>query len=86
MVRLLKGLGALVVWAGTSAFLYILCLLSVSETIITAACVVMGICLLGSAIALASGRDGWLFGLAAGPGVVSIAILGFSFVVGTLFM
>lgn len=79
MDRLLVGLGALVTWAVTSAALFVFCVLSVNEKIIGAAVVVIGGCLVGSVIAIALKRDGLGFVLAAGPGLVAGAILGWAY-------
>ena len=80
MNRILTVLGALAIWAVSSVVLFGICALSVNPAIISAATFVIFACLVGLIVTLSTGRDRWVFAVAAGPayvagGVVSLAII-----------
>lgn len=70
MNRILTVLGALVLWAVSSALLFAICALSVSQFVMSAASFVILACLVGGLVALSTGRERWLFAIAAGPAFV----------------
>ncbi len=86
MGRLGVGLVALVIWAISSAFLFFVCMLSVNQTIISAALVAISICLVVSAILLVLKRDTAVLFVAAGPGFIVGAILMVGIVMNSVFL
>jgi hypothetical protein len=75
-------LSALAAWTVSSVLLLFICLLSINQTIISAALVVIGVTFIGSCVAFATrcNRTGVI--IAAGPAFVLVGILVMFVVVG----
>lgn len=80
MKRNLTVLGALAIWAVGSLVLFGVCALSVNQAVMSAATFVTLACLVALIVVLSTGRERWLFTVAAGPayaagGLLALAVL-----------